>query len=141
WEFTNRNPITFVRQSAKRTRTPEVLTEPEIGKLLEELTEPWRTAVYVAVITGVRVSELLGLRWGDIDGAVGEIRLARGVVRQHVGEMKTEASRKPVPLDVGLATVLAQWRERCPYNQEVDYIFASPEKRGSQPYWPTAGME
>src|ERR1039458_5234408 len=99
WEFFDRNPITLVRQSAKRTRVPEVLTVEEIGNLLGELTDPWRTAVYVAVTTGLRVSELLALKWCDFDFAAGEIKLSRGIVRQHVGAMKTEASRKPVPLD------------------------------------------
>ncbi len=141
WEFFDRNPITLVRQSAKRTRVPNVLTVDEIGKLLGELADPWRTAVYVAVTTGLRVSELLGLKWADVDFTGAEVNLSRGIVRQHVGEMKTEASRKPVPLDVGLADVLLGWRGRCPYNQDADYIFASPDKHGLQPYWPTAGME
>ena len=74
WEFFSRNPITLVRQSAKRAQVPDVLTVEEIGKLLLELPEPWRTAVYVAVTTGLRVSELLGLKWGDVDFAAGEIR-------------------------------------------------------------------
>jgi len=141
WEFFDRNPITLVRQSAKRTRVPDVLTAEEIGKLLGELGDPWRTAVYVAVTTGLRVSELLALKWTDMDFAAGEIHLSRGIVRQHVGQMKTEASRKPVPLDSGLADVLLNWRGRWPYNKDADYIFASPDKNGSQPYWPTAGME
>jgi integrase len=141
WEFYDRNPITLVRQTAKRQSAPEVLTVDEVGKLLLELREPWRTAVYVAVTTGLRVSELLALRWADVDFASGEIRLSRGIVRQHIGEMKTEASRKPVPMDKALADVLISWREIAPYNQDGDYIFASPEKRGTQPYWPTAGME
>lgn len=141
WEFFDRNPITLVRQSAKRTRVPEVLTAEEVGKLLGELADPWKTAVYVAVTTGLRVSELLGLKWGDVEFAAGEIHLSRGIVRQHIGQMKTEASRKPVPLDAGLADVLLNWRERCPYNQDADYIFASPDKNGSQPYWPNAAME
>ena len=34
WEFFDRNPITLVRQSAKRERVPDVLTAEEIGKLL-----------------------------------------------------------------------------------------------------------
>ena len=85
WEFFDRNPITLVRQSAKRTRVPEVLTAEEIGKLLGELADPWKTAVYVAVTTGLRVSELLGLRWADVEFAAGEIRLSRGIVRQHIG--------------------------------------------------------
>jgi integrase len=141
WEFFDRNPITLVRQSAKRTRVPDVLTVEEIGKLLGELADPWRTALYVAVTTGLRVSELLALKWADLDFIAEEIHLSRGIVRQHIGEMKTEASRKPVPLDAGLADVLLRWRGRCPYNQDGDYIFASPDKHGQQPYWPTAGME
>ena len=35
WEFFDRNPITLVRQSAKRERVPDVLTAEEIGKLLQ----------------------------------------------------------------------------------------------------------
>ena len=61
-----------------------------------------------------RVSELLGLKWADVDFATGEIHLSRGIVRQHIGEMKTEASRKPVPMDSGLADVFAHWREIAP---------------------------
>jgi integrase len=87
----------------------------------------------VAVTTALRVSELLGLKWSDIDVAAGEIHLYRGVVRQHVGEMKTEASRKPVPLDSQLAEVLIMWRSVCPYNRDEDYIFASPDMRNGQP--------
>lgn len=141
WEFASVNPITLVRQSAKRTRAPEVLTAEEIGALLSELKDPWRTAVYLAVTTGLRVSELLALKWEDVEFTAGEIRLLRGIVRQHIGEMKTEASRKPVPLDAELAKVLAQWRGQCPYNQDLDYIFGSPDKHGKQPYWPNAAME
>jgi integrase-like protein len=76
-----------------------------------------------------------------VDFTAGEIHLSRGIVRQHIGGMKTEASRKPVPLDAGLADVLLGWRQRCPYNQDADYIFGSPDKNGTQPYWPNAAME
>jgi integrase len=55
--------------------------------------------------------------------------------------MKTEASRKPVPLDSGLADVLSSWRRRRLYNQDGDFILGSPDTHGSQPYWPNAGME
>ena len=141
WEFASTNPITLVRQSAKRTRVPDVLTVEEIVALLSELREPWRTAVYVGVTTGLRVSELLALKWADVDFVTGEICLSRGIVRQRIGTMKTEASCKPLPLDGGLADVLTNWRGRCPYNQDADYIFGSPDKQGKQPYWPTAAME
>jgi integrase len=141
WEFAWANPITLVRQSAKRTRVPDVLTTEEIGVLLSELQDPWRTAVYLALTTGLRVSELLALKWLDFDFGAGEILLSRGIVRQHLGVMKTEASRKPIPLDDVVASVLIRWRGVCPFNQDADYIFGSPSKQGKQPYWPNAAME
>jgi integrase len=56
----------IVRQSAKSEQVPDVLTAEEIGKLLSELREPWRAAVCVAVTTGLRVSELLALKWAAV---------------------------------------------------------------------------
>ena len=55
--------------------------------------------------------------------------------------MKTEASRKPVPMDEGLAGVFAHWRGIAQYNQDGDYIFASPDQHGTQPYRSNAAME
>lgn len=84
---------------------------------MAELSDPWRTAVYVAICAGLRASELSALRWEDIVIAAGEIRLCRGIERQHIGQMKTEASRKPVPMELALANVLTNWRGQCAYNQ------------------------
>ena len=67
-------------------------------------------------------------------------RLTRGVVRQHETAMKTEASRKPVPMEMGLADVLKIWRMECGYSQPSDYIFASADMDGKQPLWPNSAM-
>jgi integrase len=135
-EWLNRNPITLVRQSAKRERLPDVLTADEIGALLVELPEACRTAVLLAACTGLRVSELLALKWSDIHFDAGEIRPCRAIVDQVVGSLKTEASGKALPMDVALADALLDWRGRCPYNQDADFLFGSPEMDGRQPYWP-----
>jgi integrase len=134
WEFFDRNSITLVRQSAKRERVPDVLTTDELKALLSHLTGVYRVMVFVAAVTGLRVSELIGLRWQDCDFDKGEIRLTRGIVRQRETKMKTEASRKPVPMDAGLANILEAWRTQCAYNQPGDYIFASMEMDGKQPF-------
>jgi integrase len=59
-----------------------------------------------------------------------------GIVHQHIGPLKTEASTKPIPMDVALAEKLFDWRGCCAYNQASDWIFASLEKHGTQPLWP-----
>jgi integrase len=100
-----------------------------------------RVMVFVAVTTGLRVSELLGLRWLDCDFEDGEIHLTRGIVRQHETAMKTEASRKPVPMEMGLADVLKTWRMECGFSQPSGYIFASADMDGKQPLWPNSAME
>ncbi len=57
WEWHNKNPITQVRQSAKRQKVPIVLNVEQIKSMLEHLREPAKTAVLVDILTGLRVSE------------------------------------------------------------------------------------
>jgi integrase len=140
YEWTDRNPITLVRQSAKRETTPEVLTAEELKSLLSELDGPCYVMTFLAAVTGLRVSELLALRWEDVDFTAGEIHLTRAIVCQHVGPLKTEASQKPVPMDPSLSALLLDWRGRCPYNQNTDYVFASADRHGRQPLWPSSAM-
>lgn len=63
WEWHDRNPISMVRQSAKRQRVPVVLNMSQIHSLVKHLQEPGKTAVLLDILTGLRVSELLALKW------------------------------------------------------------------------------
>ncbi len=140
YEWSDRNPIRLVRQSAKREHTPDVLTAEEFTSLLSELEGPYYVMTFLAAVTGLRVSELTALRWSDVDFQAGEILLTRAIVCQHIGPLKTAASQKPVPMDAGLSALLLDWRGRCPYNQDSDYVFGSPQKKGNQPLWPSSAM-
>ena len=62
YEWSDRNPIRLVRQSAKRQSIPDVLTVEEIRAMLAELSGPYRVMAFLAVVTGLRVSELLALK-------------------------------------------------------------------------------
>jgi integrase len=139
-EWSERNPIKLVRQSAKRESVAEVLTPEEINGLLVRLPQPYSTMVLLAVATGLRVSELLAMKWADIKFDDGEIHLLRAIVCQHVGDLKTEASGKPLPMAEELGSALLSWRAISPYNQNTDYVFASEQMRGQQPLWPSSAM-
>jgi len=56
--------IKFYKENNKRTR---YLTLNEINKLLRDCSEHLRSIVIVALNTGMRLSELLNLKWQDID--------------------------------------------------------------------------
>jgi len=135
WLPQNGNPITRVRQSAKRQHIPDVLEISEFQALLEELSLRDRTLVLLDAATGLRRSELIGLKWSDIDFEQLEIWVTRSVVHQVVGRCKTEASRKPVPLEASVAEDLWRWKMTTPYRRPDDWVFASVLKKGKQPLW------
>ena len=138
WEWVTTNPITHVCQSAKRSRVPTILTPAELQDFLVNLADPAKTAVLLGALTGLRVGELLGLKWSDIDFEKLEICVVRDVVKQRIERCKTEASKKAIPIDAELAEALWSWRLRCAYNQQEDWVFASPQTKGKQPYWPSS---
>ncbi|HEV2465261.1 MAG TPA: site-specific integrase [Acidobacteriaceae bacterium] len=114
------------------------LNPQQLKELLDKLVDLPKTAVLLGASTGLRVGEILGLKWEDVDFENLELNVTRDVVKQRIEHCKTEASRKPVPIDAAVAEILWAWRLRCAYNQPKDWIFASPAKRGKQPYWPNS---
>jgi integrase len=66
YDLYNRNPIQWVRRSAKRRSTPEVLTSNEVRRLLTALKPRERMMVLLDVATGLRQSELFALKWKDV---------------------------------------------------------------------------
>jgi integrase len=141
WLGQGRNPITLVRQSAKRNRTPEVLEPAEIQGLLQQLKSCFRLMVLLDVATGLRRSELFALKWSDVDFSDLRLEVLRSIYLRHIGDCKTEVSRKPVPLDEHIAADLWLWKETTRYGQPHDWIFASPRTRGKYPFWPDTVLE
>jgi integrase len=135
YELFDRNPIYLVRQSAKRRTPPAILVPAEIKALIDGLALRERTLVLLAASTGLRQSEIFGLKWGDIDFERGTMSVIRSIVYGVVGPCKTESSQKPVPMHPILADALMQWRKRCTYIKPEDWVFASKRYRGRRPYW------
>jgi site-specific recombinase XerC len=135
YEFFERNPIRLVRQSAKRKAAPNVLTPGELKTLMEGLDLREKTLVLLAAFTGLRQSEMFGLKWRDIDFDLKTINVTRSIVYGVVGQCKTEGSQKPVPAHPLLLETLAVWRQRQPYKRPDDWVFASRRHRGRKPIW------
>ena len=126
------NPIELVRQSGRRLCIPRVLTVVEVRLLLEQLAEPYHTMVLVAACLGLRVSEIIGLRWGDFGWDNMTVMIQRSVVQCQVGETKTEGSSRPLPINPGLAAHLRELHKGSPYNSPGDWVFAND---AGKPRW------
>jgi integrase len=134
WKYmpVGRNPMQLVKVkgSTKRSKKITVLSPDTFRALVSELPEPYNLMVLLSGCLGLRVSEVLGLKWRDFDSerrilTINQI-FTHGQVQMTA---KTEASEGNLPLHPRLWDVLTQWRSK----QEDDYGWVFPGKRGT-PY-------
>ncbi|MGA8237709.1 MAG: site-specific integrase, partial [Candidatus Sulfotelmatobacter sp.] len=126
WELVplERNPMGLVELKgvSRRLRPPRILTEEEFGAVLNQLVHPYHGMVLLAGCTGLRISEVMGLRWTSInfENLVMEIR--EGFARSQVTKLKSECSQDQLPLDPDVATILLEWKRLCPAT-EGNWVF------------------
>ena len=118
-----RNPIELVKLkgTSRRMRRPQIITPEKFRELVDSLRDPYRTMAIVAMCTGLRVSEILALRWEHIDFKMGAMLVQQGVVNGRIGKVKTEASHDEIPLDPVFAQVLLNRRGK----QRAGLVFPS----------------
>ncbi len=139
WELTpyQLNPMSLVRvkDGSKRKREPKILSAEEFRQMLEHIPEPFRTMCIVAMCMGLRVSEVLGLKWCDIDWEGMRVGIRQSYVYGIPGAVKTPASQRWMPLDRSLAEELRQHQLRSASPGVPEgWIFANPAT--GKPYWP-----
>jgi integrase len=114
------------------TKVPRVVAPQQFQALLGELKDPYRTMVLVGGGTGLRVSEIPGLKWDNVDWENLEVDVRHSVVTGHENATKTESSEKPIPLDPAIATALLKWRGQTHYLADSDLVFAGDS---GKPRW------
>ena len=132
-----KNPIdeVSIEGSSLREKSFQSLTVEEGRAFLEHLSrQPFRSIALVCLCLGLRISECLALHWCDVDWISRKLRISRSIVRQHVDKPKTKHSRKPLPIDAGMISILQQWRQTADFKADSDWIFASPSKLGRLPW-------
>jgi integrase len=116
------NPVSFIKVEGrrKRVRKPNIITRDQWIALTTdpELSSHVRTMIFIAMLLGLRASEILGLRWEDFDMERRIMSIHRSQVGQHTGDTKTEGSEEELPIHPDLYEVLEKWREE----QTVDGV-------------------
>jgi len=96
--------------------------------------------VLLDVTTGLRRSELFALKWSDVDFWNLTIDIKRSIFQGVVGNCKTGASRRPVPLSLDVAADLWLWKETASHRKPDDWVFASRYFNGKHPRRPDTVM-
>lgn len=133
-----RNPMDKVTIPASEEEHPEVklLSPEEVFRLMARLPSPVNIAVLLVAVTGVRISECLGLRWRHVKWGENKIFIEQVFRRgEIVRRTKTKASKAPVPMCEALAAMLTELRQQSPHNGGEDFVFASAYLDGKQPLW------
>src|SRR5581483_3910996 len=116
------------RPKVQRREFPS-LDREAIGRLISSAPEKYRTLIAVSLLTGARQSELLGLRWQDVDVKAGVLRIRRQLDRQgNLVEPKTQAAKREIPIPASLGRLLADEKERAfarGLAKPLDYVFSS----------------
>jgi integrase len=133
--FESSNPVSRVKGIAVSSEYEAIaLTPGQALKVLQELRQPEYTMLLLVAITGMRQSELLGLRWSDILWERSEIRIKETFVHGNIQQGgKTKLSRSRVVLHPVLLQLLKDWRAESVHASDTDYVFASVKNGGKTP--------
>jgi integrase len=109
------NPMSLVSAPTRSDFESVDLSPTECSALLEKIEQPMvRVLVVVVAVTGARASEVLGLRWADLDFKKGRIHIRGAWSHGKLGEPKSRLSRRPVPMVSGRAALMEAWEQkRC----------------------------
>lgn len=122
-EVIRRSPARKVRGPKAGGDEPNTIAPEDMARLMADLMEPRKreapetvAGILLAARTGMRLGEVCGLQWGEVDLEAGVLRVTRAIGagsdgRTYVKDAKTAKSRREISLEPALALTLAQWRD------------------------------
>lgn len=148
WDLVTRNPA----RSARRPKVDKPSTNaPPLALVRAAIAaaDPGMAIVVrLAVVSGCRRGELLGLRWGDVDLDAGVIVVSRSIAETGVGPAVAKSTKtgrvKVIPLDDRTVAELRRWRRSCAEDalafgvalEDGHYLFAQ-RPDGVEPWSPS----
>lgn len=140
WRWVSENPLELVDPPSAPDAETETLTAAEIASvlkaypLLEEAADkaekPWyaaaRRMTTVALSTGLRRGELLGLRWQDVELLEKLIHVRQQFVRNEITTPKSRAGRRTLPLGDVAAKALEEQYATSVHRAPESIVFSHP---------------
>ncbi len=132
-KYIDYNPVRDIErpksQGKEKKKTIRILTPAEIKPLLEAEQNPkYKTLFMLAIFSGARQGELLGLKWSDIDWENNQIHIQRTFNHYAWYDTKTETSNRKIDIGPETMRALKKWKLPCPLC-ELDLVF--PNEAGN----------
>jgi integrase len=102
----------------------DIPTREEIRRMIDAAAPGRaRALLLTAALTGMRASELRGLRWSDVDFTKQLIHVRQRADRYHqIGNPKSSTGRRDIPFEGMVANALREWKLQCPKG-ELNLVF------------------
>lgn len=134
WNLVPRNPCLDYEAPSISSKEIQPLAAEQVAALLAEAIGNRQEALYVvAVTTGMRMGEIFGLQWGDVDLAAGSIYIRRSLQERNgkltLAEPKTKKSKREVVLPRMAVDALHEHRKRqlAAGRLATGYVFTNTE--------------
>ena len=140
WRWISENPLELVDPPALPDRDTETLTAADVASVLkayqeleiasDEAEAPWyaaaRRMTTVALSTGLRRGELLGLRWQDVELLDRRLHVRQSFVRNEITTPKSRAGRRVVELGDVAAAALEEQFSGSLHRAPESIVFSHP---------------
>jgi integrase len=106
-------------------------SKEEVAAVVAVIEGRWRPFILVLAFCGLRASEARGLEWTDVLGldTYPQIRVRqRADMDCLIGDTKTSAAERSVPIPPTVAAALREWKKVCPVDEETGqlrFVFAN----------------
>jgi integrase len=124
--YLQRNPARGVKFPQKGLKEkPAIIAGESLAKLINELGEPYRTMVQIIAATGLRIGELLALRWSVIDLDNGTLSVRESVFEGRFQPPKTAKALRTIPLGGHAVAALLRHRDGSSRKEPNDLVFGN----------------
>jgi integrase len=123
------NPRRKKRRKAERRQKKQlkigvhIPAPDEIKAIVTHLKGRWRPVLLTAIFTGLRASELRGLRWADVDLKEATLEVCQRADRYNtIGKPKSASGQRTLRLPPIVVNTLREWKLNCP-RSDMDLVF------------------
>jgi integrase len=126
WSYLADNAVRGVKMPERFLKRPhQFLNVDEVRRLIAACKEPVRTIVIVSTMTGLRIGEILALRWKRVDFIREALTVAETCFKGQFGTPKTQASRRDVPMSPAVLGALKALYSRSADRSAEALLFAT----------------